>query len=96
MTERIRFFTWVQVVALGSPYAVAKAVATAAILSGDRVALGVGVGWCREELELLGEDFASRGRRTDEALDVCARLWQPALTPRSRRSWTASAASPRT
>jgi alkanesulfonate monooxygenase SsuD/methylene tetrahydromethanopterin reductase-like flavin-dependent oxidoreductase (luciferase family) len=80
VTERIRFFTSVYVAALRSPYVVAKAVATAAVLSGDRVALGVGVGWCREEFELLGEGFTSRGRRTDETLELCARLWQPGWT----------------
>ena len=80
VTERIRFFTSVYVAALRSPYVVAKAVGTAAVLSGDRVALGVGVGWCREEFELLGQDFASRGRRTDEALELCARLWRPGWT----------------
>ena len=80
VTERIRFFTKVYVAALRSPYLVAKAVGTAAVLSGGRVALGVGVGWCREEFALLGQDFARRGRRTDEALDLLARLWQPGWT----------------
>jgi probable F420-dependent oxidoreductase len=76
-TERIRFFTSVYVPALRSPYLVAKAVGTAAVLSGDRVALGVGVGWCREEFALMGQDFGSRGRRTDEALALIRRLWEP-------------------
>jgi probable F420-dependent oxidoreductase len=80
VTERIRFFTSVYVPALRSPYLVAKAVGTAAVLSGDRVALGVGVGWCREEFELLGQEFGDRGRRTDEALDLVRRLWQPGWT----------------
>jgi probable F420-dependent oxidoreductase len=80
VTERIRFFTSVYVPALRSPYLVAKAVGTAAVLSGDRVALGVGVGWCREEFDLMGQDFANRGRRTDEALELLDRLWQPGWT----------------
>lgn len=83
VTTRIRFFTSVYVPALRSPYLVAKAVGTAAVLSGNRVALGVGVGWCREEFELLDQDFGSRGRRTDEALDLLAHLWQPGWTERS-------------
>jgi len=80
VTERIRFFTSVYVAALRSPYLVAKSVGTAAVLSGDRVALGVGVGWCREEFELLGQDFSTRGRRTDEALELVQALWQPGWT----------------
>jgi len=54
---------------------VAKSVGTAAVLSGGRVRLGVGVGWCREEFDLLGQDFATRGRRTDEALELMEKLW---------------------
>jgi probable F420-dependent oxidoreductase len=80
VTERIRFFTSVYVPAVRSPYLVAKAVGTAAVLAPGRVALGVGVGWCREEFDLLGQDFDSRGGRTDEALDLLQRLWQPGWT----------------
>jgi probable F420-dependent oxidoreductase len=80
VTERLRFFTSVYVPALRSPFQVAKSVGTAAVLSGNRVALGVGIGWCREEFELLEQDFGTRGRRTDEALALMARLWQPGWT----------------
>jgi alkanesulfonate monooxygenase SsuD/methylene tetrahydromethanopterin reductase-like flavin-dependent oxidoreductase (luciferase family) len=37
--------------------------------------VGVGVGWLAGEFSAVGVDFASRGRRTDEALVVCRRLW---------------------
>ena len=80
VTEQIRFFTSVYVAALRSPYLVAKAAGTAAVLSGNRVALGVGVGWCREEFELMGQDFGTRGKRTDEALDLLRDLWTPGWT----------------
>jgi probable F420-dependent oxidoreductase len=80
VTERIRFFTSVYVAALRSPYQVAKSVGTAAVLSGNRVALGVGVGWCREEFALMEQDFATRGRRTDEALALMEQLWTPGWT----------------
>jgi probable F420-dependent oxidoreductase len=75
VTTRLTFFTSIYVAALRSPYQVAKSVGTAAVLSGGRVRLGVGVGWCREEFELLGQDFATRGRRTDEALGLLDQLW---------------------
>jgi probable F420-dependent oxidoreductase len=79
-TTRVRFFTSVYVPALRSPYLVAKAVGTAAVLAPGRVALGVGAGWCREEFELMGQDFGSRGRRTDEALELLQQLWRPGWT----------------
>jgi alkanesulfonate monooxygenase SsuD/methylene tetrahydromethanopterin reductase-like flavin-dependent oxidoreductase (luciferase family) len=50
------------------------------VLSGNRVSLGVGIGWCREEFELLGQDFSTRGKRTDEALALMAELWKPGWT----------------
>jgi probable F420-dependent oxidoreductase len=75
VTTRLSFFTSIYVAALRSPYQVAKSVGTAAVLSGGRVRLGVGVGWCREEFELLGQDFGTRGRRTDEALELIHSLW---------------------
>jgi probable F420-dependent oxidoreductase len=80
VTTDIHFYTSVYVAALRSPYQVAKSVGTAAVLSGNRVALGVGVGWCREEFELVDQDFGTRGRRTDEALDLLAQLWSPGWT----------------
>lgn len=80
VTTRLEFFTSIYVPAIRSPFQVAKSVGTAAVLSGNRVQLGVGVGWCREEFELLGQDFRTRGKRTDEALALMAELWKPGWT----------------
>jgi probable F420-dependent oxidoreductase len=82
VTTRVHVYTSVYVAALRSPYQVAKSVGTAAVLSGNRVALGVGVGWCREEFELMEQDFATRGKRTDEALELLKELWSPGWTSR--------------
>lgn len=76
VTTRLTFFTSIYVTALRSPYQVAKSVGTAAVLSGGRVRLGVGVGWCREEFDLLGQDFGVRGRATDEGLALLRTLWE--------------------
>ena len=80
VTTHLRFFTSVYIAALRSPFQVAKSVATAAVLSQDRVALGVGIGWCRDEFDLLGEDFRTRGKRTDEGLALMKALWEPGWT----------------
>jgi probable F420-dependent oxidoreductase len=89
VTTRLRFFTSVYVPAIRSPFQVAKSVGTAAVLSGNRVSLGVGIGWCREEFELLGQDFSTRGRRTDEALALMAQLWRPGWTEFEGEFYTA-------
>ena len=80
VTTRLRFLTSVYVPAIRNPFQVAKSVGTAAVLSGNRVALGVGIGWCREEFALLEQDFSTRGKRTDEALALMAELWKPGWT----------------
>ena len=80
VTTRLQFFTSIYVAAMRNPFVVAKAVGTAAALAGGRISLGVGVGWCREEFELLEQDFTTRGRRTDEALALMKDLWRPGWT----------------
>jgi probable F420-dependent oxidoreductase len=79
-TRRLKFVTTVYIPAMRDPYSAAKAIGTAACLSGGRVELGVGVGWCEEEFDLLGQQFARRGKRTDEMLELMKALWQPGWT----------------
>jgi probable F420-dependent oxidoreductase len=74
-TERLRFFTNVFALPLRDPFVVAKAVGTAAVLSDNRVALGVGMGSLEDEFRIVGAPWAGRGKRADEMLDVLATLW---------------------
>jgi probable F420-dependent oxidoreductase len=76
VTERIRFSTHVYVLPVRNPFVVAKAVGTAAWLSGDRVLLGVGAGWMREEFIQLEQPFERRGARMEEQIEVLRTLWQ--------------------
>jgi probable F420-dependent oxidoreductase len=76
VTKRIELGTAVLVLPQRNPIIVAKQAATLHQLSGGRLRLGVGVGWLREEFEVLGADFASRGARTDEYLEVMKLLWR--------------------
>jgi probable F420-dependent oxidoreductase len=76
VTERVRFTQNVYVFPLRHPIEVAKSAASAAVMSGERVSLGLGVGWMREEFELLGRDYTKRGRLTDEGLEICRKLWR--------------------
>jgi len=76
VTERLHFLTNVFILPARNPILVAKAVGTAAVLSHNRVSLGIGVGWMREEFEILGQSFSNRGARTDEAIDILRKLWK--------------------
>ena len=53
----------------------AKMLTTIDALSNGRLICGVGVGWWKEELEMLGVPFHRRGRHADEALRVFKALW---------------------
>ncbi|HEX8804387.1 MAG TPA: LLM class flavin-dependent oxidoreductase, partial [Acidimicrobiales bacterium] len=57
VTRRILFSTHVYVLPARNPFVVAKAVGTAAWASGDRVLLGIGAGWMREEFDALEQPF---------------------------------------
>jgi probable F420-dependent oxidoreductase len=74
-TERLHFATNIYVAPNRPLLQVAKEVGTAAVLSGDRVVLGVGAGWMREEFELQGQDFDNRGRRLTEMIAALRTLW---------------------
>jgi probable F420-dependent oxidoreductase len=74
-TSRLHFATAVYLALLHPPVQVAKTVATAAILSNYRVALGIGLGWMREEYEHADVDFVSRGRRHDEFVQLLREIW---------------------
>jgi probable F420-dependent oxidoreductase len=74
-TERIRLGTHVYNIGLRHPFVTARAATTVDVLSGGRLALGIGASWLRAEWEAVGLDFDSRGARVDEAIEVCRRLW---------------------
>jgi len=76
VTRQLRFSNAVYIAPARPLLEVAKQVATAAALSDGRVSLGVGIGWMREEYELLGQDFGNRGKRLDEMIPALRTLWQ--------------------
>jgi len=75
ITARIRFTTGVYVAPARDLITVAKQVGTAAVISSNRVTLGVGVGWCKEEFDATGQDFHTRGKRLDDMIPALRALW---------------------
>ena len=74
-TQRILLGTSVLILPMRNPIEVAKAIAGADVLSQGRILFGVGVGWFKEEFDVLRQPFHERGRRTDEYLQICQKLW---------------------
>ena len=75
VTTKLQFAIGVYILPLRRPLEVAKASSTVAVLSQNRVALGVGSGWMKEEYDALGETFEKRGRRLDEMIEMLRKLW---------------------
>jgi probable F420-dependent oxidoreductase len=75
-TRRIRLVASVMIAPYRHPVVTAKMLATLDFLSQGRVILGLGVGWMREEFQLVGAArFADRGRVTDEYIKAFKQLW---------------------
>jgi probable F420-dependent oxidoreductase len=76
VAENLFFTTGVYIAPVRDLITVAKSVATAAVISDNRVRLGVGVGWCKEEFVQTRQDFATRGKRLDEMITALRALWR--------------------
>lgn len=74
-TSRIKLATGVIILPEHNPVLCARQVATLDHMSGGRMILGVGVGWLKEEFDVLGVPFEPRGRITDESIAVMRELW---------------------
>ena len=82
-TERIRLGTTVLILGYRPPVLTAKAISSLDSVSEGRVILGVGVGWMREEFDVLGMPYDHRGKRADEVLQLFTELFAE-----DRPSWS--------
>lgn len=74
-TSTVRLGTGICLLAQRNPVYTAKEVSNLDWLSGGRVDFGIGVGWLREEFEVVNVPWPNRGRRTDDYIEVCKALW---------------------
>ena len=78
-TDDLRVMTGIVIAPLYHPVMLAKLVATVDQVSGGRLDFGIGISGQRGthvEFDALGISPRTRGRRTDEMLEVMKRLWQ--------------------
>jgi probable F420-dependent oxidoreductase len=75
VTRRVELVTGVIILPQRQTALVAKQAAEIDILSGGRLRLGVGTGWNYVEYDSLGENFANRGKRQEEQIEVLRSLW---------------------
>jgi alkanesulfonate monooxygenase SsuD/methylene tetrahydromethanopterin reductase-like flavin-dependent oxidoreductase (luciferase family) len=72
-TERIRLGSHVFNIGLRHPFTAARGAQTVDVLSKGRFEFGIGASWLEEEWVATQLDFSTRGRRVDEAIEVCKR-----------------------
>ncbi len=70
VTSTIRFIPFVLKLPIRPPALVAKQAMSVAYLTGNRLALGVGTSPWPEDYDIMGVDFARRGKRMDECMDI--------------------------
>ena len=76
VTDHVEMVTNVLVLPQRQTALVAKQAAQVALLSNNRLRLGVGTGWNEVEYEALGVPFAQRGKRQEEQVNLLRQLWQ--------------------
>jgi probable F420-dependent oxidoreductase len=75
-TETIQVGSSIIILPQRNPVIFAKQISCLDEFSSGRVTLGIGVGWCKDEMEAVGADWVNRGKRTDEYLMVLRALWR--------------------
>ena len=70
VTERLRFTTFVLKLPIRDPVLVAKSACSVAVLTGGRLGLGVGLSPWPEDFAVTGTDWATRGPRCDEMIEI--------------------------
>ncbi len=75
VTEQIELATTVLILPQRQTALVAKQAAQVALLSNNRLRLGIGTGWNQIEYEALNVPFRNRGRRQEEQVELMRKLW---------------------
>jgi probable F420-dependent oxidoreductase len=75
VTTKIRLSSGILIAPQRQTGLIAKQAAEVDVLSGGRLRLGIGNGWNHVEYEALGTDWATRGARQAEQVEVLRKLW---------------------
>jgi probable F420-dependent oxidoreductase len=79
VTEQMGFVTGIIILPQRQTALVAKQAATLDRLCAGRLRLGIGVGWNAVEYTALGQEFSTRGARSEEQVILLKRLWSEPL-----------------
>jgi probable F420-dependent oxidoreductase len=74
-TKKARLLSAIMVLPYRQPLLLTKILSTLDVLSNGRLVLGIGIGWMRDEFEILKISFHERGKITDEYIQILRLLW---------------------
>lgn len=74
-TKKIRLGTGIFMLVLRQPILVGRSLAALDVLSKGRLDLAIGLGWSEEEYKFTGNDWKTRGPRTDEMIQCIKTLF---------------------
>ncbi len=74
-TRTLRIGTGICLVAQRDPIITAKEVASLDVLSGGRFLFGIGGGWLREEMELMGAHYERRWAQVKDRIAAMKKIW---------------------
>jgi probable F420-dependent oxidoreductase len=89
VTQTLRLHTHIYVLAYRNPFLAGRALSSLALLSGDRLIVGIAAGYLRPEFAASGVPFDERNERLDQGLDVVRRLWGGEVVAGEGPEWTA-------
>jgi probable F420-dependent oxidoreductase len=75
ITEKIKLGSGIILLAQRNPVVLAKELAGIDVLSNGRLLFGVGVGYVKEEFDVIGVPFEERGARVTEHIEAIRALW---------------------
>lgn len=75
LTERVRLWTTIVILPAHDAVQTAKDLATADVLSGGRLTVGIGVGGREHDYRAIGGSFERRWQRMDEQVAAMRRTW---------------------
>ena len=75
VTERIKLGSGIILLAQRNPVVLAKELAGIDVLSNGRLLFGIGVGYVKQEFDVIGVPYEERGARVTEHIEAIRALW---------------------
>jgi probable F420-dependent oxidoreductase len=97
ISRRVRLATGIVILPQRHPAYIAKEMASLDLLSRGRAILGIGIGWLKEEFDVIGVPFEERAARTEECVRAIRSLWSDDPKPFAGRfhRWNAVESYPK-